>query len=393
LNKIITKLHDNWPTYRVFAMALLISTTVAWTIHDWAYFRLIKEKADEVVAIGASLVVTELCFILGALLMAASLGINAFGGARGSRAIARHVKHVRSQVKTIIMQTGQSRLFGVGFWLNFFGAVGTSFLLVLATFYYIPVAGWWLLGFLIIDVIATFGLRIPVHLARKKIKKANQITVRRAVPADIGKYIELQSERWDADVVASRAQLESRLKHYPQGMLVAERGGQIVGMVYAMRISEYDYERCPSWDEITNKGFCNNVDLNGNAIFGVDLSTAKGVGSAAGDKLLLGIGELAIKEGVKEILLGGRMPEYHKYADKMSPEDYLRARGPDNKPLDHQIKFYTSVPGLKALKVLPDYFQDPDSLNYGVLLRWHNPFYGLPGKKAFIRLLPLIERI
>jgi hypothetical protein len=374
-------------------MALLISTTVAWTIHDWAYFRLIKEKADEVVAIGAGLVVTELCFIIGALLMAASLGIQAFGGARGSRGIVRHVRHVRAQVRHIITQTGQSRLFGIGFWLNFFGAVGTSFLLVLATFYYIPIAGWWLLGFLIIDLIATFGLRIPVHIARKKIKKATQVTIRRAVPADIPIYIALQRERWDADVVATRAQLESRLKSYPQGMLVAERDGKIVGMVYAMRITRYDYEKYPSWDEITNKGYCNNVDLDGNAIFGVDLSTARGVGSAAGDKLLLGVGELAIREGVKEILLGGRMPEYHKYADKLSAEDYLLAKGPDNKSLDRQIRFYTSIPGLKALKVLPNYFQDPDSLNYGVLLRWQNPFYGLPGKNVFIKLLPLIERI
>jgi hypothetical protein len=218
-------------------------------------------------------------------------------------------------------------------------------------------------------------------------------SVRQAAPEDISAYLGLQAERWRDDNMASREQLETRLKHYPKGMFVAESEGKIVGMVFAMRLSSYDYGASPSWNTLTHNGYCDNADPDGRVIFGVDLSTARGVGAAAGDKLLLRIGMLVIEEGIEVALLGGRLPGYHEYADKMSAESYLRAKGPDGKPLDRQVAFYTSVPGMQALKVLPNYFHDPESLDYGVLLRWKNPFFGLPGRKLWAWLLPKIIKI
>jgi hypothetical protein len=392
VNKLLTKVHNHWPKYRIAALALLIGLSLGWIIYDWSDFSLLKERAQGVVALGVGLAVTEACFILGALFMAASVGIQIAESNRVHGWI-RHMRYVRREVKTIAHQTGESRLFGVGFWLNFIGAVGTSTLLVAAVFYYLPVAGWWLLIALLADLVVTFGWRIPVHLARRKLIRMNKITVRQATPEDIDSYLKLQAERWNEDNMAQRAQLESRLRAYPQGMMVAERAGEIVGMVYAMRISNYNYKSSPSWNEITNNGFCDNADRNGDAIFGVDLSTAKGVGHLAGDKLLLAIGQLAITEGVRAALLGGRLPGYHHYADRMTAEQYLMAKNEKGKPLDRQVRFYTSVPGLKALKVLPNYFNDPESLDYGVLLRWKNPLYGLPGKRFWAWLLPILVRI
>jgi hypothetical protein len=221
----------------------------------------------------------------------------------------------------------------------------------------------------------------------------HKIKVRRAKLADIDAYIALQNERWAEDNKANREQLISRFNAYPQGMLVAEQGGRVVGMVYAMRITDYDYDNPPTWDQITHNGYCDNVDKNGAVIFGVDLSTAKGVGALAGDKLLVGVGRLAISEGVKTALLGGRLPGYHEYSSKMTADEYFRAKNDKGEPLDRQVKYYTSVPGLKAIKVLPNYFNDPDSLDYGVLLRWRNPLFGVPGKRLWGLLFPLLFRL
>jgi hypothetical protein len=38
---------------------------------------------------------------------------------------------------------------------------------------------------------------------------------------------------------------------------------------------------------------------------------------------------------------------------------------------------------------IPNYFDDPKSENYGVLLRWKNPFYGIPGRRKYISRVPL----
>jgi hypothetical protein len=284
-------------------------------------------------------------------------------------------------------------VFGAGFWLNFLGAVGTSLLLIYSVMKYVPFAGWGLLVLLVLDLAATFGWRVPLQLARQRHRKFNKIVVRQAKPKDIESYLKLQEERWREDNMASAEQLHSRLKAYPQGMLVAERGGEIVGMAYSLRISKYNYDNPPTWNEITNNGYCNNVDPDGDVIFGVDLSTGRGVGHLAGDKLLIGMGRLAISEGVKTAMLGGRLPGYHEYASKMTANEYLHAKNDHGQALDRQVRYYTSIPGLKAKKVLPNYFHDPDSRNYGVLLVWRNPLYGVPGRKIWAWIFPALFRL
>jgi len=109
----------------------------------------------------------------------------------------------------------------------------------------------------------------------------------------------------------------------------------------------------------------------------VDLSVhpsyqRKGVGR----KLMEVIGRLAIKYNLKQGVLGGRIPNYHKFADKIKVEDYIKTdkTTQNNIPPDPEILFYRQL-GLKVVKIIPNYFDDPESLNYGVLLVWKNPFY------------------
>lgn len=216
------------------------------------------------------------------------------------------------------------------------------------------------------------------------------IKVRRAREEDIATYLELQSKRWLDDNMATEEQLKSRFRVHPQGMLVAEQDGEIVGMVYAMRIAGYDVQKSPSWYEITNNGMCDNHVPNGPIIFGVDLSTDPNVGAPAGDALLAEIGRLAIAENIEWCMLGGRMPEYHLYKDKMTSEEYLHSRNESGEYLDKQVRFYTSVPGLRAVKALPDYFHDPESCDNGVLLKWHNPFHNWPLLGMWSALFPML---
>jgi hypothetical protein len=56
----------------------------------------------------------------------------------------------------------------------------------------------------------------------------------------------------------------------------------------------------------------------------------------------------------------------------MSAEEYLEAKDEHGRRLDPQVRMYLSVPGVKAIGVIRNYFPDLVSLNYGVLLRWDN---------------------
>ncbi|MDA8240869.1 MAG: hypothetical protein M0Z67_10950 [Nitrospiraceae bacterium] len=44
--------------------------------------------------------------------------------------------------------------------------------------------------------------------------------------------------------------------------------------------------------------------------------------------------------------------------------------------------------GFEIVEIIPEYMEDPESLNYGVLIKWSNPLYkvtmALPFLKPFI---------
>jgi hypothetical protein len=369
--------------------AVLILFSLVYTAYSWSHFSDIKERLAAIPAFGGALVLTEVSFIAGALLMAAAIG-ESFEGISGRKHLWAKAMYARKHTKRLAEQFLESRLFGLGFWLNFIGAVGTTAILAVGVVTVLPVGSWALLLVLLVDLLATFSWRIPLQMTRSGIGRRRHIQVRSATREDIDVYLALQRERWYDDATATKEQLLSRFAVYPQGMMVAQQHGKAVGMVYVMKIPSYDYDNSLSWDQITHNGMCDNHDPDGTVIFGVDLSTAKGVGGLAGDRLLVGVAQLAIRENIEYAMLGGRMPGYHNYADKMTAEEYLWAKTKDGRFLDPQVQYYASVAGLRVVKALPDYFDDPGSCDYGVLLRWKNPFYNKPAQWLWPSLFPAL---
>lgn len=207
----------------------------------------------------------------------------------------------------------------------------------------------------------------------------SKIKIRRAKITDIPQILEIEKEAWGREKAASKEMLESRIKTFPEGTLVAEVNKKIVGIVATEKI-DYDIEGDNrSWYEITDDGFIKKThNPKGNTIYGVDLSVKPSFQhKRVGTKLLEAIGKLVISYNAKQGILGGRLPGYHKYADKMSVEEYVQSSiNTENgeRYLDPEVDFYKKR-GLKLVRIIPNYFKDPESLNYGLLLLWKNPFY------------------
>jgi hypothetical protein len=75
-------------------------------------------------------------------------------------------------------------------------------------------------------------------------------------------------------------------------------------------------------------------------------------------------------------------------ASRQVAEDYLWDK-PDGGYRDWQVRMYSNIPGLKLVRLIPAYFDDPASLDYGVLWRWRNPLYRISGGR-FTRRLPIL---
>ena len=132
-----------------------------------------------------------------------------------------------------------------------------------------------------------------------------------------------------------------------------------------------------TWDEATDCGFIKAThNYEGNVLYGVNLSVhPEYARTRISEKLLHRVGGIAVRMNIQYIVLCSRIPRYYKYSDTMTVQEYVSFSRPSSgKPLDPELYLYMRE-GLKIVKILPDYIEDPESLNYGVVLTWENPFH------------------
>ncbi|MCK4419977.1 hypothetical protein KAV79_09230 [Candidatus Aerophobetes bacterium] len=226
---------------------------------------------------------------------------------------------------------------------------------------------------------------------RKKIK------VREGRIDDLEGMLLVEEEAWPKGLRASREMFECRLKTFPQGTFVAEAGGKIEGVVVTEILNSDLINHIRTWDETTDNGYIRNThNPEGDTIYGVNLSVSPCAQKRVAIALLEAIEKLIIRYSLKQGLLSGRIPGFAKYfkqycqkknlssvsneeRDKVA-EQYLWTTTSHGRALDPEIDFYKKR-DFKMIKLLPGYIEDPQSLNYGVLFLWTNPFYGKPFPK------------
>jgi hypothetical protein len=199
-------------------------------------------------------------------------------------------------------------------------------------------------------------------------------TVRQAQRPDLDAYLDIQRESWD-DMAATEEQLRSRFDMHLEGILVAESSGEVVGAVTLIRLADYSSDQPLSWDEATGCGWCTTHVPDGPVVFGVDLSS-KGAPKAVPALIEAAVGFVSAA-GAVNLTWGGRMPGFAKYRSAhpgISADEYLQLKTPAGRRLDWQVRMYSEVfPGVEVVRAVPDYFDDPESGNYGVMLRIPNP--------------------
>ena len=200
---------------------------------------------------------------------------------------------------------------------------------------------------------------------------------------DVAQYLAIQETAWDETMSAAESMLAERFQIFPRGLLVAEHDGAVVGCATFIRIADYDEMLKPSWEDVTDNGWCTTHTDDGSILFGVDLSVAKGAPRLTAPMLFMSAMELSMRLGVDAVIWGGRMPRYHKMADTMTPHEYLFTKTKTGRYIDPEVQLYSKIPGVEIRGVIPEYFKDFESLNNGVLLRWQNPIARYPFLRPF----------
>lgn len=220
-------------------------------------------------------------------------------------------------------------------------------------------------------------------------------------------FVRINKEVWSGitqpQYLWTKEQIRSHFMICPQIQYCAFECGHIVATLSNMFTTEAELRKYRTWFEKTGNGYLTTHIPRGNVGFGVDLSVTKDSPKKVSDKLVLSTVLIAILGGgLKSGYIGSRIPSFHKYKD-MKVEDYVYGKRKNGKPLDPELHFYMKN-GFEIVEIIPEYMEDPDSLNYGVLIKWDNPLYKITlvfpflkpvirwiGKTLFLRLPKNIE--
>ncbi len=192
----------------------------------------------------------------------------------------------------------------------------------------------------------------------------------------IESFVRINAEAWPPpvpeDYLWTPRKMESQFATCPHLLFCARNAsGKVLGTLCIIHTTTARALSTTSWLETSAYGMLTTHDDAGDCAFGLDLSVPKG--AKAGDQLIeAGILHAVIEPNKKGVYLGARMPRYHKFAHRMTPEDFIGLNGGKNQ--DPEIRLYLSA-GFKIIRVIPGYMQDPDSCDNGVLMFWENPDY------------------
>lgn len=201
------------------------------------------------------------------------------------------------------------------------------------------------------------------------IRPAKADDVLRLVAMNHAAYPELVAE----NVVWNASQLDAHLARFPEGQLVAELGGAIMGAISTFIVAPSCEPLAQhTWLDITDHGTFARHDRAGDTLYLADVYVDPAAwGKSVGHSLYSALFGLCTGLGLRRVVAGGRLWGYHEYAATMTPEDYVERvkRGKlRDRVLNSQLKAGFAVRG-----VLVGYLADPRSRDYATLLEWVRP--------------------
>jgi len=213
-------------------------------------------------------------------------------------------------------------------------------------------------------------------LAKKK------IVCRNLLEEDYQSVCDLQLTCFPGMKPWSREQFHSILSIFPEGQFCIEYNGQLVASSCSLVITREEYSETASWNELTNRGFITNHDPEGDTLYGMEIMVHPGFRlMKLARRLYEARKKLARDLNLKCILIGGRIPNYHLYADHMSVEEYVQ-QVIDKKIYDAVLTAQLSN-GFVLKRLLPDYLPaDKESGGYGTFLEWSNLLFADRKKQA-----------
>jgi predicted amidohydrolase/GNAT superfamily N-acetyltransferase len=185
-------------------------------------------------------------------------------------------------------------------------------------------------------------------------------------------------------------QIGRLIEKFPEGQVVIRVNGDIAGCALSIIINFGAFGEAHSYRDITANYTFDSHNPEGDTLYGVDIFIKPEFrGLRLARRLYDYRKELCERLNLEGIMFGGRIPNYHTYADTLSPKAYIEKVR--NREIHDPVLNFQLSNDFHPVKVLKNYLEgDAVSREYAVLLKWENIYYepvqALRDKKTTIRL-------
>jgi predicted amidohydrolase/ribosomal protein S18 acetylase RimI-like enzyme len=220
-------------------------------------------------------------------------------------------------------------------------------------------------------------------------KFEKKMILRKIEHKDLDALLDLQEKCFPGMDPWEREHLESHLRIFPEGQLCAEYDGQIIGSCSSLIVNFDEYDDRHTWDDITDGGYITNHNPEGYNLYGIEVMVDPEFRRMKiGRRLYEARKDLARRLNLKSIIIGGRIPNYHKFSDELSPRDYVE-QVVHHKIYDPVLTFQI-LNGFSLMRINPNYLpDDAASKRYATLMEWNNIDYRATSKRHFRTSFPV----
>ncbi|UCZ53088.1 GNAT family N-acetyltransferase [Bacillus shivajii] len=128
-----------------------------------------------------------------------------------------------------------------------------------------------------------------------------------------------------------------------------------------------------TWEEVADNGFIKKSHQpDGDTLYGIDVCVRpKFRGEGVAKALYEARKEYVVHHGLKRFVAGCRIPNFHEHAQSMPVDDYVEKVVAGE--IEDLVLSFIIKQGLRVKQIIPNYLEDEESHDYGVIVEWKNP--------------------
>ncbi len=206
--------------------------------------------------------------------------------------------------------------------------------------------------------------------------ESHRLILRQSQPEDYDDVAEIMERVYPGlDGAWTREQFESQIARFPEGQICIEDNGKVVAAAISLMVKYSRWGQDHKYWDIVGNGYLTTHDPKGDVLYGVDVFVHPDYRALRlGRRLYDARKELCEKLNLRGIVVGGRIPGYHKHADDMTAAQYVtKVKAAE---LVDPILTFQLANDFQVRRIVKGYLpDDKQSAGYATLLEWINIYF------------------